>query len=120
MFSDMFESQTISCFTRMRFPYAQVPWYAMMYHVLHLYVCSHILMSHTCRAGLEGGFAFAFIEGAMVTAVREGHWVLLDEINLASAETLQRLASLLEVNTLRNIILMHDLECIGKGIDHLM
>ena len=27
---------------------------------------------------------------------RQGHWLLLDEINLASAETLQRLAGLLE------------------------
>lgn len=30
-------------------------------------------------------------------AIREGKWVLLDEINLASAETLQRLSGLLEV-----------------------
>ena len=32
---------------------------------------------------------FAFQEGMLVRAVREGHWLLLDEINLASAETLQ-------------------------------
>ena len=41
-------------------------------------------------------FAFAFVEGALTTAVRRGHWVLLDEINLASPETLQRLAGLLD------------------------
>ncbi|RYE98453.1 MAG: hypothetical protein EOO41_02350, partial [Methanobacteriota archaeon] len=41
-------------------------------------------------------FAFAFVEGALVSAVRQGHWVLLDEINLAAAETLQRLAGLLD------------------------
>ncbi len=29
-------------------------------------------------------------------AVRCGHWILLDEINLATAETLQCLSSLLE------------------------
>ncbi|KAF0299690.1 Midasin [Amphibalanus amphitrite] len=40
--------------------------------------------------------AFAFIEGTLVKAVREGHWVLLDEINLASAETLECLSGLLE------------------------
>jgi midasin (ATPase involved in ribosome maturation) len=31
----------------------------------------------------EAGFAFHFMEGALVTALREGHWILLDEINLA-------------------------------------
>lgn len=34
----------------------------------------------------EKGFAFAFVEGALVRAVREGCWLLLDEINLAPAE----------------------------------
>lgn len=34
----------------------------------------------------EKGFAFAFVEGALVKAVREGWWLLLDEINLAPAE----------------------------------
>lgn len=46
---------------------------------------------------MEGSFAFAFVEGVLVKAIREGKWVLLDEINLASAETLQRLSGLLEV-----------------------
>jgi len=31
-----------------------------------------------------------------VTALKAGHWVLLDEINLASAETLECLSGLLE------------------------
>ena len=30
----------------------------------------------------EGGFAFAFVEGKLVQALREGWWLLLDEINL--------------------------------------
>ena len=34
----------------------------------------------------EQGFAFAFVEGALVRALREGWWLLLDEINLAPAE----------------------------------
>jgi midasin len=34
----------------------------------------------------EGGFAFAFKEGALVAALRAGDWVLLDEINLAPSE----------------------------------
>jgi midasin (ATPase involved in ribosome maturation) len=41
-------------------------------------------------------FAFSFVDGVLVQALRQGHWLLLDEINLASAETLQRLAGLLE------------------------
>ena len=43
-----------------------------------------------------GGPIFAFVEGALVTALREGHWILLDEINLAPAETLERLNGVLE------------------------
>eukprot|EP00198_Chlamydomonas_reinhardtii_P014222 XP_001703559.1 predicted protein [Chlamydomonas reinhardtii] len=34
----------------------------------------------------EGGFAFAFVEGVLVQALRNGWWLLLDEINLAPAE----------------------------------
>ncbi|XP_011501204.1 PREDICTED: midasin-like [Ceratosolen solmsi marchali] len=40
--------------------------------------------------------AFAFIEGSLIKALKEGHWVLLDEINLANAETLECLSGLLE------------------------
>lgn len=39
---------------------------------------------------------FTLIQGALVEAVTQGWWILLDEINLASAETLQCLSSLLE------------------------
>lgn len=48
------------------------------------------------REHAEASFAFAFVEGVLVRALREGHWLLLDEINLASNETLQRLAGLLD------------------------
>ena len=41
----------------------------------------------------EKGFAFAFVEGALVRAVRKGWWLLLDEINLAPAEVCSQLAS---------------------------
>ncbi|KAJ9587623.1 hypothetical protein L9F63_018944, partial [Diploptera punctata] len=44
----------------------------------------------------QSALAFTFIEGSLVKAVREGYWVLLDEINLASAETLECLSGLLE------------------------
>jgi midasin len=44
----------------------------------------------------EEGVAFSFVEGTLVRALREGHWLLLDEMNLASAETLERVAAVLE------------------------
>ncbi|KAG8225222.1 hypothetical protein J437_LFUL012697, partial [Ladona fulva] len=40
--------------------------------------------------------AFSFIEGSLVKALRAGLWVLLDEINLATGETLECLSGLLE------------------------
>lgn len=47
---------------------------------------------------ISGGprsFAFSFIEGNIVKAARNGDWVLLDEINLASPHTLESIADLL-------------------------
>ncbi|KAI0338876.1 P-loop containing nucleoside triphosphate hydrolase protein [Trametopsis cervina] len=43
----------------------------------------------------NGKFAFAFVEGPLVKALRLGHWILLDEVNLASAETLECISALL-------------------------
>ncbi|KAI0314077.1 hypothetical protein OF83DRAFT_1165344 [Amylostereum chailletii] len=40
-------------------------------------------------------FAFNFIEGPLVKALRSGDWILLDEINLSSPETLEAVAGLL-------------------------
>ncbi|CAG8438258.1 2742_t:CDS:10 [Acaulospora morrowiae] len=39
---------------------------------------------------------FAYIEGSLVKAVIKGDWILLDEINLASTETLECLSGLLQ------------------------
>ncbi|KAI9826387.1 MAG: hypothetical protein M1832_000304 [Thelocarpon impressellum] len=39
-------------------------------------------------------FAFKFVEGNIVRAARKGEWVLLDEINLASPDTLESIADL--------------------------
>ena len=44
----------------------------------------------------KSAFLFSFVEGTLVTAIKRGEWVLLDEINLASAETLESLSSLLQ------------------------
>lgn len=42
---------------------------------------------------------FAFVEGALVRALRTGGWILLDEVNLAPPETLERLAGILEARS---------------------
>ncbi|VVC30846.1 ATPase, dynein-related, AAA domain,von Willebrand factor, type A,AAA+ ATPase domain,P-loop [Cinara cedri] len=44
----------------------------------------------------QTSMAFAFVEGSLIQAVKNGYWILLDEINLASSETLQCLSNLLE------------------------
>jgi midasin len=48
------------------------------------------------RLAATSGPAFAFVEGVLVDAIRTGKWILLDEINLASTETLQRICGLLD------------------------
>lgn len=40
-------------------------------------------------------FTFSFVEGNIVKAARNGDWVLLDEINLATPDTLESIADLL-------------------------
>ncbi|XP_023239823.1 midasin-like [Centruroides sculpturatus] len=45
---------------------------------------------------MENTLAFSFIEGSLVKAIKEGEWILLDEINLAEAETLECFGGLLE------------------------
>lgn len=44
----------------------------------------------------ENRLTFAFVEGALVRALHEGSWVLLDEINLAEGEALESLAPVLD------------------------
>ena len=39
---------------------------------------------------------FQFVEGAFVTALRNGDWILLDEVNLAPPKSLQRVIGVLE------------------------
>ncbi|KNA10543.1 hypothetical protein SOVF_143350 isoform A [Spinacia oleracea] len=44
----------------------------------------------------SSGMVFSFVEGAFVTALRNGEWILLDEVNLAPPETLQRIIGVLD------------------------
>lgn len=48
----------------------------------------------------RSSFVFDFIEGSLVKAVREGAWILLEEINLANADILERLHCLLSGDSL--------------------
>ncbi|RVE47722.1 hypothetical protein evm_007611 [Chilo suppressalis] len=59
-------------------------------------VFGHKLQKLEIQIQSASRLTFAFIEGSLVKAMQEGHWVLLDEINLASAEILECLAGLLE------------------------
>lgn len=52
-------------------------------------------LEHRLSAGQEA-FAFSFVEGNIIKAVRNGDWILLDEINLASPDTLEALADLFD------------------------
>uniref|UniRef100_J3N351 Midasin n=1 Tax=Oryza brachyantha TaxID=4533 RepID=J3N351_ORYBR len=48
------------------------------------------------QLGSSSGMSFQFVEGAFVSALRNGHWILLDEVNLAPPETLQRIGAVLD------------------------
>lgn len=50
---------------------------------------------HVQKAG-KSKFVFSFVEGPLAKAIRNGDWVLLDEVNLASSETLESLSTLLQ------------------------
>lgn len=47
----------------------------------------------------SSSFSFSFVEGNIIKAVRRGDWVLLDEINLASPDTLESISDLLSDKT---------------------
>lgn len=55
---------------------------------------------------LNHSFIFRFVEGSLVNAVKKGDWVLLDEMNLASPETLDSISDLLaEYSEQRSVLL---------------
>ncbi|KFA48162.1 hypothetical protein S40293_06892 [Stachybotrys chartarum IBT 40293] len=69
-------------------------------------------------SGGSGAFAFSFVEGNLVKAVRNGDWVLLDEINLASPDTLESIADLLTGPSERPSILLSETGEIEKIVAH--
>ncbi|RLV92019.1 Midasin [Spathaspora sp. JA1] len=57
-------------------------------------------------ASLDSSFVFNFVEGTLVKAVRNGDWLLLDELNLATSDTLESIADLLaDTSDQRSILL---------------
>ncbi|XP_032235337.2 midasin-like isoform X2 [Nematostella vectensis] len=66
----------------------------------------------------ESALAFRFVEGMLVKAVRNGDWVLLDEINLAMPETLECLSGLLE-SSAGSVVLLErgDVEAVTRHDD---
>lgn len=69
-------------------------------------------------SGGSGSFAFSFVEGNLVKALRNGDWVLLDEINLASPDTLESIADLLTGPAERPSILLSETGEIEKIVAH--
>ncbi|QHS74848.1 AAA family ATPase midasin [Saccharomyces paradoxus] len=56
-------------------------------------------------SSIENSFVFNFVEGSLVKAIRAGGWLLLDEVNLATADTLESISDLLTEPNSRSILL---------------
>lgn len=52
------------------------------------------------RDKIESNLAFHFVEGNLIKAIKYGDWILIDEINLANNEVLQKLLPVLEGRSL--------------------
>jgi midasin len=48
---------------------------------------------------MKSKLVFSFVEGPLVKALKNGEWILLDEVNLATQETLEAIATILEAST---------------------
>lgn len=69
---------------------------------------------------IENSFVFQFVEGALVKAVKNGEWLLLDEVNLASPETLDSISDLLTDEVEQRSILLSekgDIESVKANSD---
>ncbi|PFH60869.1 hypothetical protein XA68_10182 [Ophiocordyceps unilateralis] len=69
-------------------------------------------------SGDSRSLTFSFIEGNIVKAVRNGDWVLLDEINLASPDTLETITDLLTGPDQRPSILLAETGELEKTFAH--
>ncbi|KAL6452017.1 MDN1 Midasin [Candida maltosa Xu316] len=57
---------------------------------------------------LDNSFVFNFVEGSLVKAVKNGDWLLLDELNLATSDTLESIADLLADSVNQRSILLSE------------
>ena len=48
------------------------------------------------KSKLESNLAFKFMEGSLLKAIKQGDWILIDEINLANNDVLQKIISILD------------------------
>lgn len=65
--------------------------------------------SFEAQAGnLANSFVFNFVEGSLVRAIKNGEWLLLDEINLASPDTLESIADLLSEDPSQRSVLLSE------------
>lgn len=48
---------------------------------------------------MKSKLVFSFVEGPLVKALKNGEWILLDEVNLATQETLEAISTILEAPT---------------------
>ena len=54
----------------------------------------------TNKDKIDSNLAFHYVEGSLITALKNGDWLLIDEINLANNEVLQRVLPILEGESL--------------------
>jgi len=44
---------------------------------------------------IDSNLVFSFMEGNLIKAIKEGDWVLIDEINMATNDVLQKIVPLI-------------------------
>ena len=49
---------------------------------------------------IDSNLVFSFLEGNLVKAIKNGDWVLIDEINMATNDVLQKIVPLIEDKSL--------------------
>ena len=67
--------------------------------------CSQEMCIRDRSSSIENSFVFNFVEGSLVKTIRAGEWLLLDEVNLATADTLESISDLLTEPDSRSILL---------------
>jgi len=79
---------------------------------LHRLMC---LASKLKEREQDKGIAFSFVKSDLVNAIENGWWVLLDGVNSAPPEVIERLNSLLEDNPMLNLIEDSDGKVLKQG-----